>query len=228
MGKILGALVLVVAGAACTPAERQGTTTSSPELTSTSLATTTTSTTEATTTTFAPTTTTTTLMEGNWADVPLVMSGLALGWWDGEGWVQVEGNTDLPIRGGEDYQVALLGTEGKIITGGQQTDNCPTFVVPGVALDGQDSLNRYIEDGGTSPSRIELVRSPTSTVMGPWRLSCRISKSKRWAQVSMSGSRRSVRSSNSSELVVGLDVRLPLVVDPGEGTSASHDSLITT
>lgn len=106
-------------------------------------------------TTVAPSTSTTststTTAPGStptWADQPLVVSGSwmgALGWWDGIQWVQVQFDTVLPIRGGEEYQIVLLGNDG-LVTGGSQLVRCDfTVPTPGVKLEngGADRLIDY-------------------------------------------------------------------------------------
>lgn len=155
MSRTLGALVLVVALAACSPAEQQGTTTtSSPEVTSTSAPTTTTTTTAPTTTTTTlPPTTTTTLLEGNWAAQPLVVTGdwggMALGWWNGSQWLQVEQGTSLPVTGGESYQVALLGSDAIVIGSSPHELGCdisPDTAQPGIDVDDENALYAPIDD----------------------------------------------------------------------------------
>ncbi len=108
-----------------------------------------TTTTESVTTTLAPTTTvpaattTSAAVEGNWSQTPLVATGFgALGWWDGAAWVQVEAGATLPVAGGEDYQVAFLGTEG-IIAGGAPTTLCEPVNNPGVVLDNEQILGEW-------------------------------------------------------------------------------------
>lgn len=110
------------------------TTTIGPETTTTSLG-------ETTTTTLG--TTTTAGLEGNWADDPIVVAGFgALGWWDGSAWVQVEGGTTLPVAGGEDYQVALLGVEATT-SGGAPETICEPLNNPGVVLEDETLLGDY-------------------------------------------------------------------------------------
>jgi hypothetical protein len=102
----------------------------------------TTTTSTETTTTTTPTTTTA-AVEGNWSDTPLVVTGFgALGWWDGAGWVQVEQATPLPVAGGEDYQVALLGLEARV-TGGGPTTLCAPVDNPGVILENEQVLGDW-------------------------------------------------------------------------------------
>ena len=84
------------------PAETTSTTAKSP--TTTTLATTTT----------IEATTTTKVLDGNWADQPLIVTGFgALGWWDGSEWVRAEDEGALPVVGGEDYQIAVVGRQAK-------------------------------------------------------------------------------------------------------------------
>jgi hypothetical protein len=100
-------------------------------------------TTLATTTTLPVTTTTSAAVEGNWGQTPVVATGFgALGWWDGAAWVQVEAGAALPVAGGEDYQVAVLGGEG-IIAGGPPTTLCEPLNNPGVVLDNEQILGDW-------------------------------------------------------------------------------------
>ena len=114
------ALVLVMMGAC--GGEVAGTTTIPPTVTTlpTTTAMATATTTASTTTTVATTSTEVEgpWVEGNWVEEPLIIASFgALGWWDGEAWFQVETDTELPVSGGEDYQLALFG-DGGLITGG--------------------------------------------------------------------------------------------------------------
>ena len=102
-----------------------------------------TTTTVAPTTTLAPTTTTTAAVAGDWASTPVVATGFgALGWWDGAAWVQVEPATALPVAGGEDYQVALIGLEA-IIVGGPPTTLCDPLNNPGVVFENEQVLGDW-------------------------------------------------------------------------------------
>jgi hypothetical protein len=148
--------VLVVA---CSPAEQMGTTTTSSLATTTTTASTlppTTTSTTSTTTTTVPPTTTTTLLEGNWAEHPVITSAImnmTLGWWDGSTWVQAEEGMSLPISGGEDYQVALLGAEPAITTGGDQVAGCDILFpsdFPGIELAERDLLSHPLQPGEQS------------------------------------------------------------------------------
>jgi hypothetical protein len=90
-----------------------------------------------------PTTTTPDPVAGNWSDTPLVVAPFgALGWWDGAGWVQVEPNTALPVAGGEDYQVALIGQQA-IVAGGPPTTICEPVNNPGVVLENEGILGDF-------------------------------------------------------------------------------------
>jgi len=105
------------------------TTTTTPETTTTSL--------ETTTTTIAAG------LEGNWAEEPLVVAGFgALGWWDGAGWVQVDEGTSLPVAGGEDYQIAVLGVEARTTGGGEEL-LCDPLNNPGVVLADDEMLGEW-------------------------------------------------------------------------------------
>ena len=131
------AVSLVVVG--CSPGESVSTTTLAPSASSTTVVRTTT-TVPATTSTVALTTTstlpptTTTLAQGTWADGPLVTTGFgALGWWDGSGWLEAAVEDELPVAGGEDYQVIRLGELGRT-TAGPQISVCEPLEVIGVEL----------------------------------------------------------------------------------------------
>ena len=116
-------------------------TTSGATTTTTSAATTTTA--APTTTTVPPTTTTTEAVAGNWASTPVVAAGFgALGWWDGAAWAQAEPATALPVSGGEDYQVALIGLEA-IIAGGPPTTLCDPLNNPGVVFENEQVLGDW-------------------------------------------------------------------------------------
>lgn len=122
------------------------TTTTVAPTTSTAPTTTLPATTTSTSTTTLPptTTTTTTLVAGNWASQPLITTGFgALGWWDGSTWVDAEVEGALPVSGGEDYQVAVIGLEATT-TGGPETVVCEPFVNNlGVVLANEDVLGEW-------------------------------------------------------------------------------------
>jgi len=143
--------------AGCGPASEEATVTTSTSTTTTTAPTTTT---VPTTITTAPTTTTTALttttrqLQGNWAGQPLVAyddwGGIALGWWDGSDWVQVDADTTLPVTGGEDYQVALLGSEAVLEGGSPENDGCDVVFpegLPGVQFDDGNALYTIVDDG---------------------------------------------------------------------------------
>lgn len=155
MRTALPALVLVVA--ACSAGEVSDSTTTSssrptsttsttvavPVPTTTTTVTTSTTTTMATTTTEPASTTTTEVLEGTWADGPLVTTGFgALGWWDGSGWRDAETEGALPVEGGEDYQVIRLGELGRT-TGGPQTAVCEPLGLIGVELADAELLGEF-------------------------------------------------------------------------------------
>jgi hypothetical protein len=151
MRKTLLALLLVVG--ACSPAETAETTTStSGDTSSTNTAPPSTqapSTTSGapphstTTTTEATTTTTTALLEGTWADLPLITTGFgAIGWWDGSEWRDAATEGELPIEGGEDYQVTVVDELSRT-TGGPQTTVCEPLELVGVELEEPDLLGSY-------------------------------------------------------------------------------------
>lgn len=151
MRRILVAVLLLVV--ACSPNETADTTTTSttsatvttttsaPPATTTTAPSTTTTTATTTTTTVASTTTS--LLEGNWADGPLVTTDFgALGWWNGSAWLDAETEGALPVVGGEDYQVILLDTLDAT-TGGPQTTVCEPLELLGVTLGEPELLGEF-------------------------------------------------------------------------------------
>lgn len=148
MRKLTLALLLAVAACSGETGDTTTSTTSAPTTTAPAPTTTTTAppvttTTSATTTSVAPTTTTTELLEGNWAESPLVTTGFgALGWWDGSSWVDAEAEGTLPVSGGEDYQVVRLD-EVATTTGGPQTTVCEPLELVGVELEEPELLGEY-------------------------------------------------------------------------------------
>lgn len=152
MRKLLPIVALVVA--ACGPADAGDTTTSllgsttSSLVTTTAGAVTTTSVPASTSTSLGATTTTlaastTTLPGGNWAAEPLIAAGFgALGWWDGGIWVPAEDVGALPIVGGEDYQVAVIGLEATT-TGGPQEFRCEPLDNIGLQLNNEHLLGQF-------------------------------------------------------------------------------------
>ena len=142
---LIGLFALV--GAACanssteTSLSAPTTTTLLPTTTSTATSTTTLA---RTTTTASSATSTPPSLEGNWGSAPLVASSFfALGWWDGAAWVQVEDSTALPVIGGEDYQVALLGKEAIITGGPPATFECGSFIGQGVVFENEQALGEW-------------------------------------------------------------------------------------
>jgi len=97
----------------------------------------------ATTSTTLGTTTTSPLLEGNWADEPLVVTDFgALGWWDGSSWLDAETEGALPVVGGEDYQVTVLGSlESR--TAGTQAIVCDPLELLGVVLENPELLGFF-------------------------------------------------------------------------------------
>ena len=150
MRKILVALLLVVG--ACSPSETAETTTSTSEGTSSTTAapattsmppTSTTVPVSTTTTTEATTTTTTAVLEGTWADEPLITTGFgAIGWWDGTEWRDAATEGELPVEGGEDYQVTVLDDLNRT-TGGPQVSVCEPLELIGIELEDPDLLGGY-------------------------------------------------------------------------------------
>ena len=152
MRKLLPLLALVFT--ACSPGDAGDATTSLPGFTTSSIASTTTevpttisvpvstsSSPGTSTTTLA--TTTTTEPGGNWADQPLITTGFgALGWWDGGIWVPSKDVGALPIVGGEDYQIAVIGLQATT-TGGSQDLRCEPLNNLGVQLDNEHLLGEF-------------------------------------------------------------------------------------
>jgi hypothetical protein len=104
--------------------------------------TTTTTTITTTTTTTLSSTTTPSILEGNWADMPLVTTDFgALGWWD-DGWFDAESEGELPVVGGEDYQTVVLDTVSAT-TGGPQTTVCEPLDLLGVTLSDAELLGSF-------------------------------------------------------------------------------------
>lgn len=132
----------------------------------------TTSTTSTSTTTTTVPTTTTSLLEGNWAEMPVVVSsagGVPLGWWDGSNWVDFRGEMTLPVEGGEDYQTALIGTESRI-TSGTRTQACEPAAMdlPGIRLADPGLLERIVENDPSGSGAIFGV-----AISAPWNLTPR-------------------------------------------------------
>ncbi len=147
LGVIVVVLIIMFAG----DDDAETTTTVFGPTTSTSLGSTTTAEDGTSTTNDEPTTstqesTTTSVasgLEGNWAAEPLVAAGFGgLGWWDGGNWVQVDEATSLPVSGGEDYQIALLGVDART-TGGSEELLCEPVNNPGVVLADENLLGDW-------------------------------------------------------------------------------------
>ncbi|HYJ25921.1 MAG TPA: hypothetical protein VE027_13010, partial [Acidimicrobiia bacterium] len=117
--------------------------TSTTSGTTTSISVATTTTVAPTTITTSPTTTSSVAVAGNWAATPMVAAGFgALGWWDGASWVQVDPGTALPVAGGEDYQVAMIGLEA-IVAAGAPTTLCEPLNNPGVVFENEQVLGDW-------------------------------------------------------------------------------------
>lgn len=83
------------------------------------------------------------MVPGNWADQPLVTTAFgALGWWNGAGWLDAETEGELPVLGGEDYQVIRVGLLGET-TAGPQTTVCEPLGNIGVELAEPDLLGQF-------------------------------------------------------------------------------------
>lgn len=174
-GKFLLALTVVFAGcSAGSGAESTSTNAAVTSSTTSSVATTTSSTMTPTSTTASTvlTTTTTTLLEGNWAEMPVVTSSAGwtpLGWWDGSKWVDFQGETDLPVEGGEDYQTALIGTESQITTGSPTQACTPVNTdFPGIRLADSGLLERIVENDPSGSGAVFGV-----AISAPWNLTPR-------------------------------------------------------
>jgi hypothetical protein len=162
MRRITFFIVTALAIASCGGEVGSDSTTSIPTTTTssttTTLGTTTTSTVPTTEESTTTTTTTTTLPPGNWAAEALVVSEYgALGYWDGSSWIQASEFTPLPVSGGEDYQVVLLGINS-IISGGPETVLCEPLNNPGVELSNASILRQPFP----APSGI--------AISAPWNL----------------------------------------------------------
>lgn len=169
---VAGLMVLALT-AACSLGESAGSTTvppSGPGESTTTAAPSLATAAPTTTSTAAPTTT---LLEGRWAEVPLVIgwAGSALGWWDGSRWVGVDAATVLPIEGGEDYQVALRGLDIVKIEGegqGAVCDISDEFSLPAVELSDPDMLTLYLESDPALRGVINGV-----AISAPWDIAPR-------------------------------------------------------
>lgn len=155
--------------AACSSGGTSSTTTSVAEPTSTMSSPSSTSATVAPTTTIVPVSTTT-LLQGNWADQPVVTAQLGtLGWWDGAEWVDAQNGMSLPVNGGEDYQVAVLWAEGTTTTGGPRITVCdvygPEVDLPGIELADPELLTIFDESDASGRGSISGV-----AVSAPWSI----------------------------------------------------------
>jgi hypothetical protein len=165
----LATLALIVAGCGQPAADTSSTSSSSTTSTSTSSTSTSTTIGASTTTTLPPTTTTlasppTTGVSGNWADEPLIVASWgALGWWSGSGWVT--SSTELPVTGGEDYQVVAVSSSG-IIQGGPQTELCEPLMNLGVELSDPDRLGEWPGPFGVAISAPWTVQPHLFQTMG--------------------------------------------------------------
>lgn len=148
-------LVLAMLGAACSPGDTsdsmatstpnsvRSTSTTGFNTTAAASATTSSTTTLAVTTTATPQSTTSSVVEGRWADGPLITTDFgAIGWWDGSTWLDAAKEGELPVVGGEDYQT-IVGDRLGITTGGPQTIVCETLGLLGVRLAEPDLLGGW-------------------------------------------------------------------------------------
>lgn len=88
----------------------------------------------------------------NWAPLPLIETGFgSLGWWDGTAWVAPETVDDLPVVGGEDYQLAVFNLEGTV-KGGPPTRVCLPMEIPGVELEEVEPLGAWPGPSGVAIS----------------------------------------------------------------------------
>lgn len=88
---------------------------------------------------------------------------MTLGWWDGSTWVQAEEGMSLPVDGGEDYQIALIGVDGRVTTGGPQVAVCdilPPSNFPGIQLTEPELLSHPLEPGEESAISGVAVSAP--------------------------------------------------------------------
>lgn len=169
------AAAIAVALSACSSGETAETTEPPASTSTTTAAVTTTIEAPPTTTTSTLAGSTTTTLPGNWAELPVVTSAsanLTLGWWDGTTWVEVEDGMDLPVTGGEDYQIALLGTEDSRTTGGPRITGCdiygPDVDIPGIELADPDLLSIDLEDDASGRFQLFGV-----AVSAPWDITPR-------------------------------------------------------
>ncbi len=151
-------LVVLLPGCASGEPADSSSTTASTIVTSSTASTSPTSSSTTTSPTIPPTTSTT-LLDGNWADVPVITSSvwsMVLGWWDGSQWVQATDGMQIGVDGGEDYQVALIGSSG-IVQGGPQVQACVDGLPnhPGIELSDPDALSTH--SGSEVPGQIAGV-----------------------------------------------------------------------
>jgi hypothetical protein len=105
--------------------------------------------------------------------MPLVTSdewgGMALGWWDGNDWVRVDAESSLPVQGGEDYKVALLGSDQVIVGGPPEDRGCDIYPdpIPGVPFDDDGALSAIIDDGAGGELAISGVAVSASWDISP-------------------------------------------------------------
>lgn len=177
--KRLVALILTVGLVACSAGDTSSNITASTVVGSPSSSTTTTAAKASTTSTTSPPTAE---IEGNWASLPLVVyddwGGMALGWWDGTQWVQVDEDTSLPVSGSESYQVAVLGSS-EIVEGSAPTNSGCDAVrpegLPGVQLSDGDALHTTVSDGTGGERSVSGV-----AISAPWDIQPRPAVAGEW------------------------------------------------
>lgn len=173
---ILLSVVLAGCGAADTAASTSTTSVAATNPSPTTSSSTSTTVAPTSTSTTSPSTTTTTAtLDGIWAELPLVVyddwGGIALGWWDGSVWVQAEEGTELPVSGGEDYQIALLGSAA-VLEGSQPTrTGCDVILpegLPGVQFEDENALHLTLDDGTGGERTVSGV-----AITAPWQINPR-------------------------------------------------------
>jgi hypothetical protein len=161
-------VVLITVLAACTATPEGASTSLGATSTSTSTPTlaptTTTTTLPPTTTTLPPTTTTTTLLEGKWAEQPVIASGSwvgILGWWNGQAWAARSQGVEVPIQGDEDFQTVGTTSHGRATATGVEV-TCE-WIEPG-------NLVLSLGDPGFIPTPAQGEDYEGVAISAPWAL----------------------------------------------------------